>query len=34
MHGVNLSWVWVDTISIVEPAKEIDSLSLHVFFVD
>ena len=32
MYGINLSWIWVDTIGIVEAAKEIDSLSLHVCF--
>ena len=26
-------WVWVDTIGIIEAAKEIDSLSLHVCFL-
>ena len=33
MYGIDLSSVWVDTISIVEVAKEIDSLSLHICFL-
>ena len=32
MYGIDLSWVQVDTIGIIEAAKEIDSLSLHVCF--
>ena len=33
MYGINLSWVWMDTIGIVEAAKEIDSFSLHMCFL-
>ena len=33
MYGIDLSWVWVDTISIIEAAKEIDNLSLYMCFL-
>ena len=33
MYCVDLSWVWVDTIGIIEAAKEVDGLSLHVCFL-
>ena len=33
MYYIDLSWVWVDTIGMVNAAKEIDGLSLHVCFL-
>ena len=33
MYSIDLSQVWVDTISIIEAAKEIDGLSLHMCFL-
>ena len=33
MYSFDLSWVWVDTIGIIEAAKEIDGLSLHMCFL-
>ena len=33
MYSVDLPWVWVDTIGIIEAAKEIDSWSLHMCFL-
>ena len=33
MYRINLSWVWVDTIGIIEAAKEVDGLSLHTCFL-
>ena len=33
MYGIDLSWASVDTIGIIEAAKEIDSLSLHMCFL-
>ena len=33
MYSIYLSSVWVDTIGIVEAAKEIDGLSLHLCFL-
>ena len=33
MYSIDLSWVWVDTIGIVEAAEEVDGLSLHMYFL-
>ena len=33
MYCINLSQVWVDTIGIIEAAKEVDGLSLHMCFL-
>ena len=33
MYSIDLSWIWVDTISIKEAAKEIDGWILHVCFL-
>ena len=30
MYSINLAWVWVDSIGIIEASKEVDSLGLHV----
>ena len=32
-YSIDLSWVWVDTIGIIEAAKEIDGLSLYMCFL-
>ena len=33
MYSINLAWVWVDSIGIIETAKEVDGLSLHMCFL-
>ena len=33
MYSIDLAWVWVDTIGIIETAKEVDSLGLHMCFL-
>ena len=33
MYSIDLAWVWVDSIGIVETAKEIDGLGLHMCFL-
>ena len=33
MYSIDLSQVWVDTIGIIEAAKELNGLDLHVCFL-